>query len=486
MPPVAMPHPHVPSLVPAETPVGEVQRLFAGQRATALALRRSTAAERIAKLRRLCQLLLDRREAIMAACQADFGKPAAEVETSEILPVVSEARLAMRRLRRWMRPRRRGAPLLLLGTRAEVRTEPRGRCLVISPWNYPINLSLGPLVSAIAAGNTVILKPSELTPHCAQLLAELVGELFEEGEVTVIQGGVATAQALLELPFDHIFFTGSPAIGRRVMSAAARHLTSVTLELGGKSPAIVDASANVADAAATLVWAKFANAGQTCIAPDHVYVHAEVRAAFEQAAVAALRRLYGASETWATNPDYCRIIAPRQLERQRELLDDALARGARLLCGGEMDAARGHVAPTLLVDVDPEARLMQEEIFGPLLPILEFTDLDALIDTLNGSEKPLALYVHGQDGQRIERLLTEVSAGGSCVNAALLHFMHHGLPFGGVNHSGIGQSHGHAGYLAFSHERAVLRDRFSLAFLFRPPYTAMTRRLIRLATRWLG
>ncbi|RJS93546.1 aldehyde dehydrogenase family protein [Salinisphaera sp. Q1T1-3] len=478
--PAAAPH------APAEKSAADIQRLFKAQQPRALALRESTAAERIDKLRRLRRLMFDRREAIMDACHADFGKPRAEVEVTEILPVVAEARHACARLKSWMKPQRKRPTLLLLGTQAAIHTEPRGRCLIISPWNYPINLSFGPLVSAIAAGNTVILKPSELTPHCARLMAEMIAELFDPSEVTVVQGAVATAQSLLDLPFDHIFFTGSPAVGRVVMAAAAKHLSSVTLELGGKSPVVVDASADLDNTARTLVWAKFANNGQTCIAPDYVYVHEDIRDAFLKACVSALEALYGDQGRMADNQDYCRIVNDKHHARLRGILEDAHERGARLTTGAIPDNTDRYIAPTIVTDIPADARIMEEEIFGPLMPVLGFNDLSTAIADINARPKPLALYIYAKDKAVIDRILASTSAGGTAINTAMLQFLHKRLPFGGVNNSGIGNSHGHAGYRAFSHERSVLRDRFSLAFLFRPPYNAFTRQFIRFTVRWLG
>ncbi len=478
--------PRGPAHSPGETDSAEIKRLFDAQLDTAMTLRRSSARERIAKLKRLRALMFERREDIMAACHADFAKPTAEVEVTEILPVVEEAHHAMRKLKSWMKPERKRPTLLMLGTSARVINEPRGRCLIISPWNYPINLSFGPLVSAIAAGNTVILKPSELTPNCAQLMAEMIGELFDETEVAVVQGAVETSQSLLALPFDHMFFTGSPAVGKIVMRAAAEHLSSITLELGGKSPVIVDASANLTNAARTLVWGKFANNGQTCIAPDYVYVHEDVRQAFVEECINALDKLYGKAEGRAANGDYCRIVNQRHYERVRGLLDDARERGAQLATGDVPANDDRYVAPTLLTDVGDDARIMEEEIFGPLLPILTYRDLDSAIARINARPKPLALYIYAKDQGVIDQVVATTSAGGTCINTAMLHFLHGQLPFGGVNNSGIGNSHGHAGFKAFSHERSVLQDRFSLAFLFRPPYNAFTRWFIRFSVRWLS
>jgi aldehyde dehydrogenase (NAD+) len=468
-----------------ETDAERIRELFAAQRGRAPALAATSAKQRIAQIKRLRDRVLAEREAIHQACRADFTKAAAEVDVTEILPVVAEANHAIRHLARWMKPQRKRPSLLMLGTRAEVRAEPRGVCLIISPWNYPFNLSLGPLVSALAAGNTVILKPSEMTPHCAALIAHIISETFETAEVAVVTGAAETAERLLEWPFNHIFFTGSAAVGQIGMRAAAQHPTSVTLELGGKSPAIIDKSADIATTAHNLVWGKFANVGQTCIAPDTVYVHAEIFDAFIKACQKALDKLYGRRDALPDNPDYGRIINQKHYQRLKSLLEDALGRGAHLVEGAVPDNDDNYIAPALLTDIDAGARILDEEIFGPLLPILPFTDIDAAITAIDARPTPLALYVFARDKTFVEHVLARTRAGGCCVNNTLLHFMHTRLPFGGVDSSGIGKAHGHYGFKAFSHERAVLRDRFSLAFLFQPPYGRFTRACIRFASRWL-
>lgn len=463
----------------SETPRAEIERVFAKQQAYALELRTSSAAQRVAKIKRLKEMLLDRTEDIYKACYEDFRKPEAEVDMTEILPVVMEANDAIRHTKRWMKPRRVRPTFTMLGTQARLRYEPRGTCLIVSPWNYPVNLTFMPLVSAIAAGNTAILKPSEMTPHCSQLMEDMVRELFDEQEVALFQGAVETSQNLLAQPFDHIFFTGSPAVGKIVMGAAAKHLTSVTLELGGKSPVIVDKTANLKKTAGSLVFGKFANNGQTCIAPDLTYVHADVKDAFVDEVKAAIERMYGSIEGIADNPDYCRIVNDKHYGRIKHLLDDAKQRGATIAAGGLHDDAQDFLAPTLLTDVDPEAGIMQEEIFGPLMPILTFNDVDEAIADINGRPKPLALYVYAKDQKLIDRVIGNTSSGGACVNAAMMQYLHGNLPFGGVNNSGIGNAHGEYGFKAFSHERAILRDYYSSSFLMQPPYTSFTRRLVR-------
>lgn len=465
--------------VDTESQRAEIERVFSKQQTHALRLRTSTAAERVAKIKRLKEMVLDRAEDIYKAFHEDFRKPEAEVDMSEILPIVMEANDAIRHTKRWMKDKRVRPTAAMFGTQARVRYEPRGVCLIVSPWNYPLNLTFMPLVSAIAAGNTAILKPSEMTPHCSQLMDEMVRELFDEQEVALFQGAVETSQNLLAQPFDHIFFTGSPAVGRIVMGAAAKNLTSVTLELGGKSPVIVDKSADLKKTAGSLVFGKFANSGQTCIAPDLTYVHADIKDAFVDEIKAAIERMYGSIEGIADNPDYCRIVNDKHYGRIKHLLDDAKQRGANVVAGGLHDDAQDFLGPTLLTDVDREAGIMHEEIFGPLMPILTYTDVDEAIADINSRPKPLALYVYGKDDRVIDRVLRNTTSGGACVNTAVMHYMHGNLPFGGVNNSGIGNAHGEYGFKTFSHERAVLRDRFSSSHLMQPPYTPFTRRLIR-------
>ncbi|MEO6353308.1 MAG: aldehyde dehydrogenase family protein [Burkholderiaceae bacterium] len=464
----------------------EIARIFEAQRETALRWRTSSAAQRILRIRRLHDAVLDWRGRIEQAGFKDFRKPPEEVALAELMPVIAEARDAMRSLRTWMRPRHVMPSRMMLGTRSWIRPEPKGRCLIISPWNYPLNLTLGPLVSCLAAGNTAIIKPSEMTPHLSAVMAGIIAELFPENEVALLQGDATLASALLELPFDHIFFTGSPAIGKVVMAAAARNLSSVTLELGGKSPTIVDADADVRLAARATIWGKFSNNGQTCIAPDHVYVHASVKDAFSQECVLALTASYGATaQQQLDSLMLARVVDTRHTGRIAALLDDATARGARVLFGGAVQLADCFVQPTLLTDVPADASIMQEEIFGPVLPIIAFDDLEQVIGRINAQPKPLALYIWGKNRQRIKQVLDNTSAGGSCINDCMVQYLHGHLPFGGVNHSGIGSAHGWHGFKAFSHERPIVHTRLHMARMFFPPYGKMTRRILNLMLRIL-
>lgn len=466
---------------------GAIRDTFRKQQTHALALRDAPLAERLARIRRLRDAVAARRAQVQQAAAADYRKPAVEVDLTEILPVLTEARHAIRHLHRWAGTRRVRSTLATFGTRASIRYEPKGVSLIISPWNYPLNLTFSPLVSALAAGCTAILKPSEMTPNMSAVMADIVREAFDEHEVALFEGDARVAGELLELPFDHIFFTGSPAVGRVVMAAAAKHLASVTLELGGKSPTIVDRSANLRKAARNVVWGKFTNNGQTCIAHDLLYVHASVKEAFVAEATKALHEIFGTTpEEQRHSPDYCRIVNDRHFARISRLLEDARRRGARTLVGGYTDPADNFVAPTLLEALDPDADIMQEEIFGPVLPVIAFDDLDWVIADINGRPKPLALYVYGRDRGRIDRLLRKTSAGGTCINHSMIHYLHNNLPFGGVNNSGIGASHGVYGFHEFSHARAVLHDRFSITSRLYPPYTDKVRRQVNLALRLFG
>jgi aldehyde dehydrogenase (NAD+) len=445
-----------------------MQEVFDSQAVTALRLRSSTSQERIEKIRKLRDAVIAHTEDWYRAAYADFKKPPGEVDLAEILPVCVEANDAIRNLKKWMKPSRVWPTLLTGGTRSYVQYVPRGRCLIIGPFNYPINLTLGPLVSAIAAGNTAILKPSELTPNMSALMCKVIAEVFTEDEVAIFQGEADVAQALQALPFDHIFFTGSPAVGKYVMAAAAKNLTSVTLELGGKSPTIVDASANLKLAAKNIMWAKFANSGQTCIAPDHVFVHENVKDRWVEICREELKNAYGSSlSEQQSSPHLAHIVNTRHTSRVKALLDDANALGARALVGGGVGEADCFIQPTLLDKIPENARIMDEEIFGPLLPIIGFSNLDEVIARVNAGPKPLALYIYSQTNANIDKVLTQTVSGGACVNHALMQFLHGNLPFGGVNNSGIGNAHGHYGFKAFSHERGVVRTQFSfVATLF--------------------
>ncbi len=440
------------------------------------------------RLRRLRDALTGRRAQVREALHADFRKPAAEVDLTEIQSVLIEIDHALKHLDTWTAPQPVETPLHLTGTASAVRYEPKGVALIIAPWNYPVTLTLAPLVSALAAGTCAVLKPSEHAPHTAALLRELVADLYDPAVVTLFEGGADVARALLEQPFDHVFFTGSARVGRLVMQAAAEHLASVTLELGGKSPAVVDASADIDDAARKIAWGKFTNAGQTCTAPDYVLAHADVHAELVYALGREIRRFYGLTEDERrASPDFARLAHVRHFEHVRGLLEEAVAAGARVAHGGPTDAAARYVAPTVLTDVPLESRIMQEEIFGPVLPVLPFGTTDEALGVIGERPHPLALYVFSQDEAAAEHVLRRTTSGGACVNDVTLHYTNPALPFGGAGRSGLGRSHGVHGFRAFSNARAVLHRTYgsSALELFFPPYGGAVRRLAGALGRWL-
>jgi aldehyde dehydrogenase (NAD+) len=467
----------LPHLAGARLPA-EIDRIYEAQQRNRAAVGATTAAQRIEKLRRLHDALFARRDEIRQAMWADYRKPAGEVDLSEIYPVAGEARHAIRHLRRWMKPRRVGGRLALFGSTSRIHYEPKGVVLIISPWNFPFNLTLGPLVSAIAAGNCAILKPSELTPESTACMRRILADLFDENEVAVVEGDAAVAEALLQRKFDHIFFTGSPAIGRLVMKAAAEQLTSVTLELGGKSPVIVDAKADPAEAAKKVAWGKFYNSGQVCIAPDYVLVHESVRAPFLAELETAIDALGDASRGI--------IVNERHAARLKRLFDSAVEGGAEIVRGGSFRDRE--IEPTVLAGVPSDAAVMREEIFGPILPVLTYRMLDEALEIIAAREKPLVLYVFSRERRIVKRILAQTSAGGTVINDTMVHFYQLNLPFGGVGQSGFGRSHGFAGFEAFSNARGVLdqRLRFGPIQLIYPPYTGKwKKRFIELTVRWL-
>lgn len=461
-----------------------LEALFSRQQAARWRVAATSAAQRKAKLRALLDALMAHRLEAQAALAADFRKAPEEVDLTELYPVISEIREALRHLPRWMKSRKVPTPIGLFGSAGTIVHEPRGVVLIISPWNYPIYLTLGPLVSALAAGNCAVLKPSEFTPHTNAFLRKLLAGLFPEEEVALVEGEADAARALLALPFDHIFFTGSPDVGKSVMKAAAEHLASVTLELGGKSPVLVDADANLREAARKIAWGKGLNGGQTCVAPDYVLVHTRVHDAFVGELMGAFEAFYGATpEARRACPDLARIINDRHFTRLRALLSGSKAQVA---FGGEMDAATRYIGPTVLTEVAPTAPIMQEEIFGPLLPVLRVEDMDEAVAFVNARPKPLALYVFSRSRRNAEALVARTTAGGSCINDTVLHFIHTGLPTGGVNTSGFGKAHGRHGFEAFSNARGILRQptRVSAIQLMYPPYTNFVRRMIDLTLKY--
>lgn len=460
-----------------------LQEAFERLRARRWEMAQTRAAERVARLEKLRAHILARREELAQALEADFRKPRAEVESTEILPVLMELAHTLKHLKGWMKPRRVGTPLLLTGTRSELRYEPKGVVCIMAPWNYPFHLLISPLVAAVSAGNVVMCKPSEKTPNTSAFLAKLIADTFDPAEVALVEGGADIGEAMLRLPFDHFFFTGGPRVGRRVMEAAARHLASVTLELGGKSPVVVDETADLKATAERVVWGKFINAGQTCIAPDYVLVHASREEAFLAETKAVLERFYGKTEeARKASPDFCRLVDDAAFARLARILDTTVAAGARVVAGGAVDAASRYIAPTVLADVTPEMPVMEDELFGPLLPVLRYETLDEAIGHIREGGKPLALYLFSQNNETVERVLRQTTAGGTVINNVLMHMLNPDLPFGGVGESGLGAYHGETGFREFSHARSVVRQgRTAFVHFFFPPYAG--QKMARLASR---
>ncbi len=433
---------------------------------------------RLQQLDRLDSLLAGHREQVLEALAADLGKPPLEA-SFELVAVQQELKLSRRRLRRWMAPRPVPVDLPLKPGRAYEQAEPLGCVLIIGPWNYPFQLCLHPLVSALAAGNSVVLKPSEHAPRTAALIASAIAEVFPPTIVQVVCGDGKVAAELLEERFDHIFFTGGGRVGQLVMAAAARHLTPVTLELGGKSPAIVLTDADLGVTARRLAWGKSINAGQTCIAPDHVLVEAPLRDRLVAALVAELQRFHGPDPL--ASEDLASIVNQAQYDRLARLLAGAKERG-QVLHGGHTDPQRRRIEPTLLAVETDDDPLMQEELFGPLLPIVGVTDLEDALARVRSRPKPLALYLFSNSRGAQRRTLATTSSGGVCFNDVVMQAGTSQLGFGGVGDSGMGRYHGEAGFLTFSHLRSVLRRPFWLDLPLRyPPYAgklALVQRLL--------
>lgn len=417
---------------------------------------------RILYLRKLAKVLKRSEPDIMAALQRDLGKSDFEAYTTELGFVLSEIRFISKSLTKWAKPRRVRTVLTHIGSTGRIVPEPYGTALIIAPWNYPLQLALSPLVGAVAAGNTAVLKPSELTPSVSEVLKEVIEEVFPEDYVTVVEGGPEVSTWLLEQKFDYIFFTGSVKVGRIVMEAAAKQLIPVTLELGGKSPLIVHEDANLKLAARRTAFGKFVNAGQTCIAPDYALVHRSVKERFLAELKAAIQEFYGTDPL--QSEAYGRIVSPRHFERLVSFLNS----GSQVT-GGSYDPDQLKISPTVLENVPVEDPVMQEEIFGPILPVFVYDDLGEVVEIVRSRPKPLALYLFSGNKKVQKWLTAELSFGGGTINDTLMHLATPYLPFGGVGESGMGSYHGHASFKTFSHEKSVLKQTTRLDFKFRYP-----------------
>lgn len=417
---------------------------------------------RLEQLARLKKAVKDRESQIIKALKQDLNKSEFEAYATEIGFLYEEINSMMKHLQTWAKPKKVKTPITHAGASSYIYPEPYGTALIIAPWNYPFQLQLAPLVGAMGAGNCAVLKPSELTPAVASLLSELVRSTFDKEYVTVIEGGVETSQALLEEKWDYIFFTGSVAVGRIVMQAAAKHLTPVTLELGGKSPAIVEEDANLEIAAKRIVWGKFTNAGQTCVAPDYLLIHSKVKDEFIRLFQRYITEFYG--ENPLESEQYSRIVSERHFQRLAGFLNDG-----KTMIGGQYNQGNLSISPTLLDGVTWDCPIMEDEIFGPILPVMEFHSFEEIVGHVRHSPNPLALYYFSESSQKQERILQSISFGGGCINDTIMHLANPNLPFGGVGNSGIGSYHGKSSFDVFTHHKSVLKQTSKIDPPFRYP-----------------
>ena len=452
-------------MVTIATSTANIQETIAKQRAFFATGKTKDYDFRVSQLQKLSHLIKENEQLILDAIYADLRKPAIEAFGSEILGTLSEVKYALKHLKAWMKPQKVGTPITLFPSSSYIYAEPLGVVLIVAPWNYPFVLTLQPLIGAIAAGNCAILKPSEHTPNTSSAIAKIVNTNFDPSFITAIEGGIETNQALLAEKFDHIFFTGGTAIGKIVMEAAAKHLTPVTLELGGKSPCIIDETCDLDITAKRIIWGKFYNCGQTCVAPDYLLIQKNIKPILIEKLLECLKTFFG--ENPQQSPDLGRIVNERQFDRLVTLLNEG-----KILIGGQHDRGDRFIAPTLIDQVSPNSKIMADEIFGPILPILEYDQIAEAIAFVNAQPKPLALYLFSSNKQNQAQILKEISFGGGCLNDIIMHLGNPELPFGGVGNSGMGAYHGKASFDTFTHRKSILKNSFRFDLKWRyPPYT---------------
>ena len=424
-------------------------------------------------LKKLRNALIDKEKDLMEALWSDMHKSNFETYANELGQVLNEIDQHIRKIKYWCKPQRRRTPLELLPSRSRIYKEPYGNVLIVAPWNYPLLLMIDPLIGAISAGNCVVLKPSPYLENFGKYLDKLIGEIFPPEYITVVHGNREINKLLLAQKWDYIFFTGSPELGKVVMKAAAENLTPVTLELGGKSPCIVDEDANLKLAARRIVWGKFINAGQTCIAPDYLLVHEKVKAELLELMKKELHRFYG--DDPQKSKDFCRIVNQNAFNRLSELLSEG-----RIIVGGITNADEKYIAPTIIDKVEADFPIMQEEIFGPLLPVMTFSSLSKAIDFVDSCEKPLALYYFSNDLKKVKRVLQLTSSGGGCINDTVIHIANGRLPFGGVGNSGMGKYHGRLSFETFTNLRSIIYSSRWIDIPFKyPPYSKGKLKLVK-------
>ncbi|RMF54811.1 MAG: aldehyde dehydrogenase family protein [Calditrichaeota bacterium] len=449
--------------------------------------RLSSVKERKMKLKRMRSWIEAHQVDIQKALYQDFHKPEPEVDLTEIKVVLNEIDHYLRHLSRWVRAKKVRPNLLLMGTKAWTKPEPKGVALIFAPWNFPFMLTIGPMISAVAAGNCVVLKPSELAEHTSELIRQMITELFPPEEARVYLGGPDVAQALLKLPFNHIFFTGSTEVGKKVMKAAAEHLASVTLELGGKNPTIVDETADVKDTAEKLVYGKFLNGGQSCVSPNFIFVHQTIHDPLVEHIKTMIFKMYRGNGNGSITPDMAHIIHPKHYRRVSDIIRKTVKKGAQLVVGGKGVDEECYIPPTVLDQVPMDSPAIQNEIFGPVMPVIPYDNLDTVLEFINQQEKPLALYIFSRSKRNIDRIINNTSSGGVCINDTTIQFAHPNLPFGGINASGIGKAHGYYGFLEFSNQRAFVKQRrgFTTLKIVYPPYTPGIKRLVKWIVKYI-
>jgi aldehyde dehydrogenase (NAD+) len=434
----------------------DIARIFALQQRHQWEVKASSAAQRQAKLARLKAVVGAHADQIIAAVLEDTRKPPAEIRITEVVNLTGNLQRNIDNLEAWMAPTE-VVPSLNANDAAQITYEVRGVCLILGPWNFPLGLALGPVAAAVAAGNCCMVRLTDLCPATARVAGAIIRESFDENEVALFEGDVSVATRLLELPFNHIFFTGSTRVGKLVMSAAAQHLASVTLELGGKSPVIIDEGADIEKIAAQLAAAKQFNGGQACLCPDYVFVREDQKSRLVEAFKAQVAKNLYAQDGTIQREKIAQIVNAANFKRVKSLFDDAVAQGATVAAGGALDEADFTVHPTLLTNVTPQMKILQEEIFAPVLPVTGYESLDEVIAFISARDKPLALYIFSNSEAHVQKILGGTSSGGVTVNGIFSHYLENKLPFGGVNQSGVGSYHGVFGFKAFSHERAVYR-----------------------------
>lgn len=462
----------------------EAERVYALQSpdANLQRVKETSVRNRINKIRKIEDYLTDEQhqQEWLDALWKDLHKCKEEAITTELTPILTCMKHIYDELHQWVKDQPVDEPWSMAGMKSYIKYEPKGHVMVISPWNYPLQLALNPVIHAIAAGNVILLKPSEIAIYTSHFLKKMIDELFEEDDIAVVEGGIPETTALLNKPFNHIFFTGSPAVGKIVMKAASQHLTSVTLELGGKSPVVIDESVNIDKAAGKVAFGKCMNAGQTCIAPDYVIIHKEEEQAFAKAFGEHVQAFYNPDGKGVqTSEEYGRIIDDKNFKRIKELLDDAVQKGAHIALEGEMDESDKFISPYVLTNVNHEMEVMQEEIFGPILPVLTYNAIEEVPGLIKKLEKPLALYILSKNKKNTDYIIENTSAGGTAVNELMVTSVNPYLPFGGSNFSGIGKSNGKFSFIEFSNERGVVKRRWGSFKIIYPPYN---KRIVR----WLS